>query len=201
MAALGHKASYRRLSIAVGTAPKGHRLLARGFIPAQSAGVIPARNIIRPMSDPTPAGISLRPASVADETAIRAIIRKEGLNPLSLHWKNFLLAEDLQRKIVGIGAVKQHADGSHELASIAVLPEWRGRGVAGLVIRTLLVQEQGPLYLTCRDTMVPFYIRFGFRRIDRDEMTPYFRRLFRILGIVIRVIHAGKGPVVMKKDK
>lgn len=181
-------------------APKGHCILARSFMTAQSALFIPARNIIRPMSDPTPAGISLRPASAADEPAIRAIIRKEGLNPLSVHWKNFLLAEDSQRKIVGIGTVKQHADGSRELASIAVLPEWRGRGAAGLIIRTLLAQEQGPLYLTCRDTMVPFYIRFGFRRIEKEEMTPYFRRLFRILGIAIRVIHAGKGPVVMKKD-
>lgn len=152
------------------------------------------------MSDSTPAGISLRPAAAADDHPIRAIIRGEGLNPLSLHWQNFLLAEDSQRKIVGIGAVKQHADGSRELASIAVLPEWRGRGVASAVIHSLIARESGPLYLTCRDTMVPFYIRFGFRRIDRDEMTPYFRRLIRILGVVIRVVHAGKGPVVMKKN-
>jgi N-acetylglutamate synthase-like GNAT family acetyltransferase len=152
------------------------------------------------MPDPTPAGVSLRPAAAADNQVIRAIIRGEGLNPLGLHWQNFLLAEDSQRRIVGIGAVKQHADSSRELASIAVLPEWRGRGVASAIIHYLLAREGGPLYLTCRDTMVPFYLRFGFRRIDRDEMTPYFRRLFRILGVVIRAIHAGKGPVVMKKD-
>ncbi|MGD0173258.1 MAG: GNAT family N-acetyltransferase [Anaerolineales bacterium] len=152
------------------------------------------------MSDPTPAGISLRPAAAADERAIRAIIRGEGLNPLSLHWQNFLLAEDSQRKIVGIGAVKQHADGSRELASIAVLPEWRGRGVASAVINALLSRESRPLYLTCRDTMTGFYERFGFREIGVGEMTPYFRRLFRILGIVIRAIHAGRKPVVMKRE-
>ena len=101
---------------------------------------------------------------------------------------------------MGVGAVKQHGDGSRELASIAVLPDWRGRGVAGWIIRTLLAQESGPLYLTCRDKMVPFYERFGFRRIGRDEMTLYFRRLSRIVGGVIRIFRAGNGPVVMKRN-
>jgi N-acetylglutamate synthase-like GNAT family acetyltransferase len=146
-----------------------------------------------------PPGISLRPAAAADEPAIRAIIRSEGLNPLSLHWRNFLLAVDADERIVGIGAVKQHGDGSRELASIAVVSSFRGRGVAGVVITTLLAREAGPLYLTCRETMVPFYERFGFRRIGGDELTPYFHRLTRIVGVVIRVFRAGHGPVVMKK--
>ncbi len=177
----------------------GRRILARSFMTAQSAGFIPARNIIRRMPI-LPAGISLRPASAADEPAIRAIVRKEGLNPLSLHWRNFLLAMNAEERIVGIGAVKQHGDGSRELASIAVVPEWRGRGVAGVVIDTLLSRESGPLYLTCRDKMAPFYERFGFRRIGEEEMTPYFRRLSRIVGVVIHLVRAGNGPVVMKKD-
>jgi amino-acid N-acetyltransferase len=152
------------------------------------------------MSNPSPAGISLRPADAADEPAIRAIIRTEGLNPLSIHWNNFLLAEDSQHRIAGIGAVKTHGDGSRELASIAVLPEWRGRGVARTLIEALITRERGPLYLTCRDTMTGFYERFGFRRIEAGEMTPYFRRLFRILGVVIGAIHAGRKPVVMKRE-
>jgi N-acetylglutamate synthase-like GNAT family acetyltransferase len=152
------------------------------------------------MSNPPPAGIVLRPAVYKDEQTIRAIIRKEGLNPLSLHWQNFLLAEDAQRRIVGTGAVKMHGDGSRELASIAVVPEWRGRGVARAVIDELMARESGSLYLTCRDTMTGFYERFGFREIGVGEMTTYFRRLFRILGVVIRTIHAGRKPVVMKRE-
>ena len=152
------------------------------------------------MSDPSPAGIFLRPAVAADKPAIRAIICTEGLNPLSIHWNNFLLAEDSKHRIAGIGAVKTHSDGSRELASIAVLHEWRGRGVARAVIEALIARESGPLYLTCRDTMTGFYERFGFREIGIGEMTPYFRRLFRILGVVIRAIHAGRGPVVMKRE-
>jgi N-acetylglutamate synthase-like GNAT family acetyltransferase len=156
-------------------------------------------NTIHPMSN-LPSGISFRPAAAADEPAIRALIRSEGLNPLSLHWRNFLLAVDAEGRIAGIGAVKRHGDGSRELASIAVLPAWRGRGVASAVINALLAREEGPLYLTCRETMVNFYQPFGFRKIGRDEMTPYFRRLSRIVGVVIHIFRAGKGPVVMERD-
>jgi amino-acid N-acetyltransferase len=150
------------------------------------------------MSDPCPAGISLRPAFAADESAIRAIIRAEGLNPLSIHWRNFLLAEDAEGRIVGMGAIKTHGDGSCELASIAVLPEWRGRGVAGAVIDALMARESGPLYLTCRDTMTGFYERFGFREIGIGEMTPYFRRVFRLFSIFQRVFRTESRLVVME---
>jgi N-acetylglutamate synthase-like GNAT family acetyltransferase len=153
------------------------------------------------MSKPLPAGIVLRSATQTDDAAIRAIVRGEHLNPLNLHWRNFVVAEDAQRRIVGIGAVKRHGDGSRELASIAVLPEWRGRGVSTAVIDSLFAREGGTLYLTCRETMTGFYERFGFRRIGTDEMTPYFRRLVRLLGILLRALHAGSGPVVMKRDK
>jgi N-acetylglutamate synthase-like GNAT family acetyltransferase len=151
------------------------------------------------MSESSPAGISIRPAVLQDEPAIRAIIRTEGLNPLSIHWNNFLLADDAKFRIVGIGAVKRHGDGSRELASIAVLPDWRGRGVARAIIEALLARERSPLYLTCRDTMTGFYERFGFREIGVEEMTPYFRRLVRMLGVVIWMIHPGRKPVVMKR--
>jgi ribosomal protein S18 acetylase RimI-like enzyme len=97
--------------------------------------------------------------------------------------------------------VKTHGDGSRELASIAVLPAWRGRGVASAVIEALMARESGPLYLTCRDTMTGFYERFGFREIGVGEMTPYFRRLSRILGVVLRIVHAGRKPVVMKRER
>lgn len=184
-----HKARIRGLFYLMSIAPKGHRVLVRGFIPA--------RNIIHPMSDPTPAGISLRPAAAADERTIRAIIRGEGLNPLSLHWQNFLLAEDSQWKIVGIGAVKQHADGSRELASIAVLPEWRGRGTASAVIHSLMARESGPLYLACRNTMAEFYEQFGFRRIGTEEMPSYFRRVYRLFSVFTRIFRTDTSLVVM----
>jgi amino-acid N-acetyltransferase len=152
------------------------------------------------MPNPLPDGISIRPAVAADDPAIRAIIRTEGLNPLGLHWRNFLIAEDAQRRIVGIGAVKPHGDGSRELASIAVLPEWRGRGVANAVIDALIARERNPLYLTCRNTMVAFYERFGFRRIGTEEMPPYFRRVYKLFSIVAGIFRSQNRLVVMKRE-
>lgn len=152
------------------------------------------------MSNPLPAGISIRPAASEDGQAIRAIIRGEHLNPLGLHWRNFLIAEDAQRRIVGIGAVKPHGNGSRELASIAVLPEWRGRGVASAVIRALIARERDPLYLTCRNTTAAFYERSGFRKIGTEEMPPYFRRVYKLFSIVARIFRTQNRLVVMKRE-
>ena len=163
-------------------------------------------HIIPPMPNPPPAGISIREAVREDERAIRAMVRAERLNPLNLDWRNFLVAEDLKRRIVGIGAVKTHGDGSRELASVAVAPVWRGRGVAGAVIREILARESSSaagdgkpmLYLTCRDSMAVFYERFGFRKFGREEMPPYFRRLHRLFSIVSGAFRNKNRLAVMK---
>lgn len=63
--------------------------------------------------------ITIRPAVEADQPVIRAIIRAAFINRTGLDWRRFLLAED-QGRIVGVGQVKPHADGSRELASLAV---------------------------------------------------------------------------------
>ena len=123
------------------------------------------------MPNPSSTEITIRPAVCEDDRIIRTLVRSEHLNPLGLDWRNFLVAENSQRRIIGIGAVKKHGDGSRELASIAVAPEERGRGTAGAVIRTILARESktaagggaGALYLTCRDSMKEFYKRFGFQ--------------------------------------
>src|SRR5438094_625508 len=69
----------------------------------------------------------IRPASAGDQYAITAIVRAARINPRNLDWQRFLLAQWGQ-DIVGVGQVKPHADGSRELASIAVVPEWQGNG-------------------------------------------------------------------------
>ncbi len=92
---------------------------------------------------------------------------------MSLDWRRFVIAED-GGEIVGISQVKQHGDGSRELASIAVIPERRGQGIARKIIEHLLEQETGTVYLTCRSPLESFYTRFGFRRIQVDEMRRTF---------------------------
>ena len=148
------------------------------------------------------AAFTIRPAVRADDRALRAMVRREHLNPLGLDWRNFLVAEDSERRILGIGAVKTHGDGSRELASIATAADWRGHGIADAVIRTILKREDaagGAMYLTCRDVMAVFYERFGFRSIGAEEMPPYFRRLYRLVSIATGVMRIKNRLTVMKR--
>ena len=60
--------------------------------------------------------------------------------------------------------MKPHGDGSRELASLAVLPEWQGRGVGRALVHALLDGEPGPIYLTCAAGLEGYYEQFGFHR-------------------------------------
>jgi N-acetylglutamate synthase-like GNAT family acetyltransferase len=143
---------------------------------------------------------SLRPATQADAGIIRQIIHEVGINPMALDWERFILATDAEGRVIGCGQVKVHGDGSHELASIAVLPEWRGKGIARRIIETLLEQHPGRLYLTCQSRLGPLYEKFGFQRIQLGEMTPYFRRLSRIVSIVSKLFRQQHIMLVMMRN-
>ncbi len=123
----------------------------------------------------------LRRAEPADARPIRRLIYRERLNPLGLDWRRFWLAVDDTGRMIGCGQVKPHHDGSRELASIAVVREWRGRGVAGAIIRQLLAEHPAPLYLTCRAELTGFYARFGFAVAENPAgLPPYFRRIAQL---------------------
>jgi len=141
--------------------------------------------------------IQIRSAIQADQKTIARIIRDAGINPMSLDWHRFVIAEDAGL-VVGIGQVKQHDDGSRELASIAVIPERQRQGIASEIIRALLANERANLYLVCRDELESFYAHFGFYRIGQKEMSPYFRKIIRVVNIFARV--AGRRGVVMKRN-
>ncbi len=141
---------------------------------------------------------SLRPAGEADFSAIRRLIYAVQINPMGLAWPNFIVAVDAHSRIIGCGQIKKHGDGSHELASIAVAPEWRSKGVAGAIIRRLLAEHPGRLFLTCRRGLGPFYQRFGFRDAENIELLPYFRRLRRMVKMLQRLrLAPGEGLLFM----
>jgi N-acetylglutamate synthase-like GNAT family acetyltransferase len=117
---------------------------------------------------------------------------------MALSWPRFLVAESAAGQFIGCGQLKPHSDGSLELASLAVIPEWRGKGVARSLIQALMGKALRPLYLTCRGELGPFYAKFGFRVLRRDEMPPYFRRLSRLAGFVGKLVNAQM--LVMKVD-
>ncbi len=147
---------------------------------------------------------TLRPALAADQPAIRALIHAVGINPIGLDWRRFILAVDDQGGMIGCGQVKPHGGGSSEtaleLASIAVRPAWRRRGVARAVITSLIETHPGTLYLTCRAPLGILYEKFRFKPIGSAEMPPYFRRLRRLVSFVQRLFSQPDQLLVMRRN-
>lgn len=129
------------------------------------------------MTDRQPT-IIYRVAQASDATAIKSLIREVGINPMGLKWQRFIVAINAKGSLVGCGQIKQHRDGSRELASIAVQKAWRRGKIAGTIIQHLLADHQPPIWLTCMDKLIPFYEQYGFVEIEDGRfMPPYFRRV------------------------
>jgi N-acetylglutamate synthase-like GNAT family acetyltransferase len=150
--------------------------------------------------------ISIRPATAADQAAIKHIVRSAGLFPFNLLWSNFLVAEQQDTgtaaAVLGVGQVKQHPDGSREMASIAVRPQHQGRGIGSRIVQALIAQRTTPLYLMCRDELEPFYRRFGFERIDREPTPPvlsFKQRLGNLALSVLSALRLRHGRVLVMK--
>ena len=149
--------------------------------------------------------IYLRPATADDQPIITRMIREARLNPFGLHWPRFVVAEDIAaQRVAGIGQIKVLGDGTRELASLAVLPEYQGTGLGGAIVWTLLARTPGPVYLRCAVHNETYYPRFGFRTLLRDEMPRTLRREARLVNAVMGVINAVTGGdermVIMGRD-
>lgn len=142
---------------------------------------------------------ALRPAVAADQAAIKALIRAVGINPLGLDWRRFLVNVDDNGRLLACGQIKPHGDGTREMASIAVVPEWRHRGLARAIIRELQEQAGPPLWLTCMDSLVSFYQPFGFVRLaDPAAMSPHFRRMHHLARLFFKLSRESGELAVMK---
>ncbi|MCX6066239.1 MAG: GNAT family N-acetyltransferase [Chloroflexi bacterium] len=147
------------------------------------------------------ADFSLRPALEADFPAIQVLIRAAGINPTGLNWQRFTVAETSDGQFAGCGQLKPHSDGSLELASLAVIPSQRGKGLARLLIHQLAATAPRPLYLTCRSQLGPFYEKFGFRPVSGDELPKYFRRISRLAGLINALHIIQDSMLVMRLDE
>jgi N-acetylglutamate synthase-like GNAT family acetyltransferase len=120
------------------------------------------------------------------------------INPIGLDWKRFVVAVNDQDEMVGCGQLKPHGQGILELASIAVYPEHRGKGVARAVIEYLLKDSPRPLYLMCESSNGKLYEKFGFRNISYEEMPRYFQRVSKLAGFVTTLARREEGLLIMK---
>jgi N-acetylglutamate synthase-like GNAT family acetyltransferase len=127
----------------------------------------------------------VRPATREDFPAIRSLIRMVRINPIGLDWRRFIIVVTPEGNLIGCGQIKCHHDGSQEVASIAVQEQFRGRGMARRIIESLLSSNNDrPIYLMCRARLKDFYLKFGFRPVNIEQMPPYFRRISHLENIV-----------------
>ena len=120
-----------------------------------------------------PDDFRIRPARADEQSMIRSMIQREHLDPLNVHWQNFLVAENAQG-IIGIAQIKPYP-GGRELGSLAVLPEHRRSGVGAALILALLAREAGPLVLFCLSFREAYYAKFGFQRVGLRELPAAFK--------------------------
>lgn len=141
----------------------------------------------------------LRPATEEDAAVIRQLVHIGKINPTGLKWQRFMVAMSDQGQVIGCGQVKPHGDGSDELASIVVHPDWRGQGVARAIIEHFLAKYKGDLYLMCRSSIGPMYKKFCFVALSQEEMPRYFKRIVRMLGLLDLVMSDGERVLIMKR--
>jgi N-acetylglutamate synthase-like GNAT family acetyltransferase len=103
-------------------------------------------------------------------------MRRGDYNRVNLKPACFVVAED-EGRIIGIGQIKRHRDGTPELASLVVAAGRRGQGVGSAIVRTLLAQHRGRLYLFCLAELEGYYERFGFWRVERPALPAVLARI------------------------
>lgn len=136
--------------------------------------------------------VEIRPAREDDAPQIKAMIRRARLDPTSLKWPNFLIAEHAGETI-GVGQIKPYRD-CQELGSLVVDRAYRRQGVAAQLIEALEARAERPLYLMCESRLENFYAQFGYASIAYREMPGTLRlkwsaaALFRVFGIRVLVM-------------
>ena len=144
------------------------------------------------------AAYRLRSAQESESSQIKDLIRLVGINPMDLDWKRFIVAVNDDEQIIGTGQIKPHGKEILELASIAVHPEYEGRGIARAIIEYLLKDSSRPLYLACLSRMSPLYEKFGFVSLPPEAMPRYYQRLRRLANAVFTFTRKGEHLLVMK---
>jgi N-acetylglutamate synthase-like GNAT family acetyltransferase len=145
----------------------------------------------------------VRRAAVTDQAAIEALVSGERLNPNGIEWPGFRVATHGD-VVVGAVQLRRHRDGSRELGSLVVSWEYRGRGIASMLIDNLLADQVGPVHLVTARSEAFRYARWGFRSIAPASAPRAVRRNFwlgQVLGGAVSLLsfRAPRRLVILKR--
>ena len=86
--------------------------------------------------------------------------------------RDFAVAENVERELLGCGALHLYGPHLAEVRSIMVLPEAKGRGAGGALLRALLDDaEMQKVSCVSLFTRIPqFFLHYGFRVVDRTTL-------------------------------
>ncbi len=143
--------------------------------------------------------IIIRKARKEERHSIRRLVWNACLNPNGLKWQRFLVGVDPSERVIACIQIKHHWDGSKELASLVVSPEYRGRGIARMLVEHLIQNHDGDLNLMCRASLGGFYRRFGFEIAPNEELSPYFLMIYKMASIIMPSRDQEKGLLIMKR--
>lgn len=140
--------------------------------------------------------VQLRRATEGDQAAIKQMVTEANLDRTALHWSHFIVAEE-GGEIIGIGQVRPYPK-CRELGSLAVKKAYRARGVGGQLIRALLAEERGDVYLECLIHNEAYYAKFGFQRISAWSAPMPLKFKAGVGGMILRLF--GYRLIAMKRE-
>lgn len=128
------------------------------------------------------AGAPVRPARTGDVAAIRALVDHYAPDRRLLSKATVTLYEDVQEfvvaesagDVVGCGALHVMWADLAEVRTIAVRPDWTGRGLGGAILLQLIerARKLGIARIFCLTFEVDFFRRFGFEPLDGPAVQP-----------------------------
>lgn len=132
-------------------------------------------------SGPTFSTPHVRNANPADAESIFKLIEsmvddgtllRRPLDEIQQHIDTFVVAESAEGTFLGCAALYRYGKHLAEIRSIAILPEGRGIGAGGLLLKRLLqdIQETGAT-CACLFTRLPaFFAHYGFHEVSLDSV-------------------------------
>jgi len=142
------------------------------------------------MTEPSlslPPGCVLRPACAKDIWAIRKLVLIAKLDPTQIRWSQFWVIE-CEGCVVACGQLRSFPE-VQELGSLVVAPAWRGRGLGSYLVKHLIQEATGSIYLECLGKkLAEFYTRFGFVPIAWQELPKSLKWKFGASQVASRLL-------------